>query len=204
MRAPAHTLATHAALVALLAAGLGACSGGTAATGSTSPASPATTSATPMADDAASPSASTSPDAALTSVQDLQAGDCFLPSSTEPQTSATEPASPQPQDSSAPAQVPSQIDLVTVVTCSQPHLYEVLSVTRLSEAALPELSALREQASVACQEAVSPYLENQTEHPTYRAQFLSPTQTSWKAGDRTLLCLLTSSDSTELTAAATR
>lgn len=118
-----------------------------------------------MADDAASPSASTSPDAALTSVQDLQAGDCFLPSSTEAQTSATEPASPQPQDSSAPAQVPSQIDLVTVVTCSQPHLYEVLSVTRLSEAALPELSALREQASVACQEAVSPYLENQTEHP---------------------------------------
>ena len=87
---------------------------------------------------------------------------------------------------------------------SQPVLYEVLSVTRLSEAALPELSALREQASVACQEAVSPYLENQTEHPTYRAQFLSPTQTSWKAGDRTLLCLLTSSDSTELTAAATR
>lgn len=203
MRTPAHVLATLTSV--LLAASLGACSGGNAAAGRTSPASPATTSATPMADAAASPHATASPDPALTSVQDLRAGDCFLPfSSADAQASATTTSAPQAQDASSQGHAPSHLGLVTVVACSQPHLYEVLSVATLSEESLPELSALREQAGAACQEDVSPYLEEQAESPTYRAQFLAPTQGSWKAGDRALLCLLTSSDSTALTGPATR
>ncbi|WP_172119139.1 septum formation family protein [Actinomyces faecalis] len=203
-----HTSARLTVLSAalLLAVCLGSCSGGTASTGSTG--APSSAAATPTADGETTLGATTSPGPALTSVQDIRSGDCFVPApvassqpSAGPDSSAEGSAAATADEDTTQS---SQVDLVSIVECSQPHRFQVLDVTEMSGESLPEPDALYQQAQASCESVAAPYLSDQTGQATYRAQFLAPTADSWRAGDRSLVCLLTSADSTELTGPATR
>ncbi|RRD29042.1 septum formation family protein [Actinomyces bowdenii] len=96
-----------------------------------------------------------------------------------------------------------QVGQVTVVDCSEPHLYEVYAEVELNADQLPDQATIESEAESACLgTGFSDYVGVAYEESEYGTTYLSPSQDTWDAGDRKVSCLITSSDGSELTGSA--
>jgi len=81
---------------------------------------------------------------------------------------------------------------VTLVPCSEPHVYEVYSVDPSAFGALdqPNTSEFEQQGDDYCYSALSLYTGDDLDEPVFMYTYLFPTDESWRQGDRELACLL--------------
>lgn len=112
------------------------------------------------------------------SVMNLQIGDCFN------------------YDDSG-----STVSKVDFVSCDAPHMYEVYNNSDIDDSvysSVPTGDALDEEIQKACFSAFESYVGIPYPDSIYHVQSLQPTVGSWAGGDRTINCLITSADGTEL------
>lgn len=206
MRNTTRALALPTAL--LLTVGIAAC-GSDDSNGSTGTAAPQTTAASDTSADSSassesgsglgtvsdesssssdSPSdssaAATEADAETKSAQDLEVGDCFTDMGTET------------DDDGA------TVNTVDVVDCSAPHLYEVYKNADIEADSFPTGDAMDEKTADACYDAFESYVGTSLDSSSLTATALTPTSTSWTLGDRTVSCVITSQDGSDLTSSA--
>lgn len=197
MRTTTRALALPTAL--LLAVGIAAC-GSDDSNGSTGTAAPQTTAASDtsssdsglgsVSDDSSSsaPSsasaAATEADAETKSAQDLEVGDCFTDMGTET------------DDDGA------TVNTVDVVDCSAPHLYEVYKNGDIEADSFPTGDAMDEKTADVCYDAYADYVGTSLDESSLTATALTPTSSSWTLGDRTVSCVITSQDGSDLTSSA--
>lgn len=168
---------TLAALLTVLLA-MAACTTPPAAT--TSPSETASTAASPD-EGAASASPSSAASGEMTSALDLEVGDCF-----------------NTEDIST-------VDEVSVVDCEQSHVYEVFGVTEFDagdDAEFPGEDALDEAADSACRPAFEDYVGIPYDDSEWFGTFVNPSEATWAAGDREILCVLHTEDETDVTGSA--
>ena len=197
MRTTTRALALPTALI--LAVGIAAC-GSDDSNGSTGTAAPQTTAASDtsssdsglgsVSDDSSSsaPSsasaAATEADAETKSAQDLEVGDCFTDMGTE---TADDGAT---------------VNTVDVVDCSAPHLYEVYKNADIEADSFPTGDAMDEKTADVCYDAYADYVGKSLDESSLTATALTPTSSSWTLGDRTVSCVITSQDGSDLTSSA--
>lgn len=197
MRTTTRALALPTALI--LAVGIAAC-GSDDSNGSTGTAAPQTTAASDtsssdsglgsISDDSSSsaPSsasaAATEADAETKSAQDLEVGDCFTDMGTET------------DDDGA------TVNTVDVVDCSAPHLYEVYKNGDIEADSFPTGDAMDEKTADVCYDAYADYVGTSLDESSLTATALTPTSSSWTLGDRTVSCVITSQDGSDLTSSA--
>lgn len=197
MRTTTRALALPTALI--LAVGIAAC-GSDDSNGSTGTAAPQTTAASDtsssdsglgsVSDDSSSsaPSsasaAATEADAETKSAQDLEVGDCFTDMGTE---TADDGAT---------------VNTVDVVDCSAPHLYEVYKNADIEADSFPTGDAMDEKTADVCYDAYADYVGTSLDESSLTATALTPTSSSWTLGDRTVSCVITSQDGSDLTSSA--
>ena len=197
MRTTTRALALPTALI--LAVGIAAC-GSDDSNGSTGTAAPQTTAASDtsssdsglgsVSDDSSSsaPSsasaAATEADAETKSAQDLEVGDCFTDMGTET------------DDDGA------TVNTVDVVDCSAPHLYEVYKNGDIEADSFPTGDAMDEKTADVCYDAYADYVGTSLDESSLMATALTPTSSSWTLGDRTVSCVITSQDGSDLTSSA--
>ncbi len=197
MRTTTRALALPTALI--LAVGIAAC-GSDDSNGSTGTAAPQTTAASDtsssdsglgsVSDDSSSsaPSsasaAATEADAETKSAQDLEVGDCFTDMGTET------------DDDGA------TVNTVDVVDCSAPHLYEVYKNGDIEADSFPTGDAMDEKTADVCYDAYADYVGTSLDESSLTATALTPTSSSWTLGDRTVSCIITSQDGSDLTSSA--
>lgn len=197
MRTTTRALALPTALI--LAVGIAAC-GSDDSNGSTGTAAPQTTAASDtsssdsglgsVSDDSSSsaPSsasaAATEADAETKSAQDLEVGDCFTDMGTET------------DDDGA------TVNTVDVVDCSAPHLYEVYKNGDIEADSFPTGDAMDEKTADVCYDAYADYVGTSLDESSLTATALTPTSSSWTLGDRTVSCVITSQDGSDLTSSA--
>ena len=96
-----------------------------------------------------------------------------------------------------------EVSDVPVVDCSEPHLYEVYYEAELSGDSLPDPVTLQDESNTACTgSGFSDYVGVPVEDSEYEITYLAPSQATWDQGDRKISCLITSSDSSEMTDSA--
>jgi len=189
MRKTTHALAIPAALV--LVAGLSACKlpGSTSSTETSTPAPEPTssTSAAPAPTVPGHPSTSGSttggssvptvpassptPSTKSISVTQLSVGDCFS----------------NPDGASS-------VRNVDVVDCSAPHQHEVYNTYTITSSTFPSSSEMDDETQTACYDSFTSYVGVSVENSTYSIFTLTPTESSWSMGDRTIKCILAASD----------
>ncbi|MBW3070015.1 hypothetical protein GZ998_10965 [Actinomyces sp. 594] len=217
MRYSFATLAVPAAI--LLTLGVSACQGSApsgAATPTTAPSATAVSSTT-----AALPEeALTTPTARTVSAMDIKVGDCLIygDNSTPATSAATEgasgapgPTTPQATDSTDTGAAPGggtggTVASASLVDCAAPHLYEVFAEGAISADAFPSDELMEQYISDICYDAFQTYVgtsyDDAYSQGRYAITSLRPTQTTWEQGDRTVSCILTSVDGSELTGSA--
>lgn len=94
------------------------------------------------------------------------------------------------------------VSTVEVVDCAEPHNYEVFLLHTLTDASLPDSATMDQYAQDACLPAFNEYVGIEYAYSSYGITTLSPKETSWALGDRTLKCLIASMDDTELVGSA--
>ena len=207
MRNTTRALALPTAL--LLAVGIAAC-GSDDSNGSTATAAPQTTAASDTSSSSADSSASsesgsglgtvsdnassdssssssaaaTEADAETKSAQDLEVGDCFTDMGTET------------DDDGA------TVNTVDVVDCSAPPLYEVYKNGDIEADSYPTGDAMDEKTADVCYDAYADYVGTSLDESSLTATALTPTSSSWTLGDRTVSCVITSQDGSDLTSSA--
>lgn len=113
----------------------------------------------------ASPSATGS----QTSAFDLEIGDCF------------------------DAEDITTVDEVTVIECEASHVYEVFGVTDYDagpDDPYPGEEPLNDAADEACRPAFEDYVGVSYDESEWFATFINPSEGTWAAGDREILCVL--------------
>ena len=185
MRKTTHALAVPAAL--LLVVGLSACKlPGVSSSSSTETAAPQTENSSspapvPTVPPIVSPTGgsniptvtpSPTPAKRSVSVTELQVGDCF----SEPDASST------------------QVSDVDVVDCATPHQHEVYSTYTITSSTFPSSSEMDDETQTACYDSFTSYVGVSVENSTYSIFTLTPTESSWSMGDRTIKCILAASD----------
>lgn len=131
-----------------------------------------------------SSSAATEADAETKSAQDLEVGDCFTDMGTE---TADDGAT---------------VNTVDVVDCSAPHLYEVYKNADIEADSFPTGDAMDEKTADVCYDAYADYVGKSLDESSLTATALTPTSSSWTLGDRTVSCVITSQDGSDLTSSA--
>ncbi|BDA64419.1 hypothetical protein MANAM107_12530 [Actinomyces capricornis] len=96
-----------------------------------------------------------------------------------------------------------QVGDVTVVDCSEPHLYEVYAESELTGAALPSEQEIETTAAQTCSTGFEEFVGISPEaSQTYSYTYLYPTQATWDQGDRLISCMVTTNTGTETTGSA--
>lgn len=88
---------------------------------------------------------------------------------------------------------------IDVLSCSADHDAEIVGVEEIREEALPPESTLEELAFTQCHAHFTRYVGVDAHDSHLDAMWLLPTPASWKAGDRSIVCLAVVSDDTPLT-----
>jgi hypothetical protein len=93
---------------------------------------------------------------------------------------------------------------VTVIACTSPHDAEVYSTFQYPNAPsdYPGSATVKTTAEDGCKTAFAPFVGKSFDESVYGLSYLQPTADSWKTGDRTIDCLITSTDTTQLTGSA--
>lgn len=89
---------------------------------------------------------------------------------------------------------------IEVVGCEDPHEAEIVGVDTITEKALPPESTLEEMAFTQCHAHFTRYVGIEASDSNLDAMWLLPTPASWKAGDRSIVCLATVTNDSPLTA----
>ncbi|MEA2621297.1 MAG: hypothetical protein QOH61_207 [Chloroflexota bacterium] len=98
----------------------------------------------------------------------------------------------------------SEVSDVTTVDCASPHDAEVYSVFDYPNApsAYPGDDAIGAAADTRCRQDFAIFVGLSYDESIYNSNKLRPTSKSWESGDRTIDCLITSADGTQLTGSA--
>lgn len=93
---------------------------------------------------------------------------------------------------------------VTVIACTSAHDAEVFSTFTYPNAPsdYPGSTTVVTVAEDGCTSAFTPFVGVSFEDSIYGLSYLQPTSDSWKTGDRTIQCLITSADDSQLTGSA--
>ncbi|MBO3723617.1 septum formation family protein [Actinomyces bowdenii] len=92
---------------------------------------------------------------------------------------------------------------VTVVDCSEPHLYEVYAESEMTGTALPSEQEIETTAAQTCGAGFESFVGISAEaSQTYTYTYFYPTQASWDHGDRLISCMVVTQDETETTGSA--
>ncbi|WP_394940272.1 septum formation family protein [Psychromicrobium sp. YIM B11713] len=79
---------------------------------------------------------------------------------------------------------------VVSVPCSQPHDYEAFDRTLMKDGDYPGKQAVTDQADAYCEPAFEKFVGVKTEDSVLNMTYFFPTEESWKADDREILCLI--------------
>ena len=82
---------------------------------------------------------------------------------------------------------------VTRLSCATPHQAEVFATYSLTGSAWPGAAAVKQQASSGCADRIAGYLNPQLLNAGLIQQFVYPNQKAWQAGERTVVCEVSSS-----------
>ena len=82
---------------------------------------------------------------------------------------------------------------VTRLSCATPHQAEVFATYSLTGSVWPGAAAVQQQASSGCANRIAGYLNPQLLNAGLIQQFVYPTQKAWQAGERTVVCEVSSS-----------
>lgn len=89
---------------------------------------------------------------------------------------------------------------IDVVGCDDPHEAEIVGVETITESALPSEGTLEELAFTQCHAHFTRYIGVDASDSHLDAMWLLPTPASWKAGDRSIVCLAVVANDSPLTA----
>ncbi|MEL7312250.1 MAG: septum formation family protein [Pseudomonadota bacterium] len=95
------------------------------------------------------------------------------------------------------------VEYLKVVDCNQPHTYEVAGVVDTEDApgtAFPGDLALSFSAHRACRPAYEAWVGQPYTGEDLAINTIIPSRSSWRNGDRSVICLITSIDGSMLTA----
>ena len=87
---------------------------------------------------------------------------------------------------------------VTVLSCARPHDAEVFAVYSLPATAWPGASTVEADASDGCASRLGGYIDPQLAAASLTQEFVYPDKGAWRAGERTVVCEV-SSDNGQLT-----
>lgn len=76
------------------------------------------------------------------------------------------------------------------VPCGEPHDYEVFHSADLSGDEFPGAEAVGAEADQICYDAFTPFVGTAYEESVLEFDYYLPTEGSWEAGDREILCLV--------------
>lgn len=93
----------------------------------------------------------------------------------------------------------SYIASVTTTDCTSAHDAEVVATVAITAAELPLQADLERQAEEECTPHFEKYVGTTLEKSALELQWLLPTEASWKAGDRTIVCLAIAPNEQSLT-----
>lgn len=97
----------------------------------------------------------------------------------------------------------SSVETVPLIDCNAPHLYEVYAEGNITDSTLPVGDAMTDWGSKICVDPFKDYVGVDYYSSTaYSITYLNPTPGSWANGDRTISCLITSMDNSELVGSA--
>jgi hypothetical protein len=93
---------------------------------------------------------------------------------------------------------------VKVIDCAQPHDAEVFSAFPYPDAPsdYPGAAPVKALAESTCKTNFASFVGISYDNSAFGLSYLQPTAESWKTGDRTIDCLITSGDTTQLTGSA--
>jgi hypothetical protein len=82
---------------------------------------------------------------------------------------------------------------VTVLSCGTPHDAEVFATFALPKSSWPGNTAVEQAAGTACASKLGGYLNPDLASAGLAQEFVYPNQTAWQAGERTVVCEVSSS-----------
>jgi hypothetical protein len=82
------------------------------------------------------------------------------------------------------------VTTVTLLPCEQEHYYQAYASKMLTDATFPGSSAISDQADTFCTESYQPWSGIPLKDSEYDMVPFTPTEESWKANDREILCLI--------------
>ena len=82
---------------------------------------------------------------------------------------------------------------VTVLSCGTPHDAEVFATLALPKSSWPGNTAVEQAAGTACASRLGGYLNPDLASAGLAQEFVYPNQTAWQAGERTVVCEVSSS-----------
>jgi hypothetical protein len=92
-----------------------------------------------------------------------------------------------------------EISETTKVPCTTPHLSEVYHLFDLPSGDFPQGDALGAAVEAGCLGAFEAYVGLDYDRSEYAVNWLEPTPESWAAGDREVVCMLSTQDGSTIT-----
>lgn len=84
-----------------------------------------------------------------------------------------------------------QIERITPVPCSEPHAWEAYASTTIEGVSkLPSPEDLQRRIESLCIPAFEEFVGLPLQQSEYMVQPLTPTENTWRSGDRTIMCLV--------------
>ncbi len=83
--------------------------------------------------------------------------------------------------------------VVTVLACGTPHDAEVFATFALPASSWPGSTAVEQEAGTGCASMLGGYLNPDLANAGLAQEFVYPNQTAWQAGERTVVCEVSSS-----------
>jgi hypothetical protein len=82
--------------------------------------------------------------------------------------------------------------VVTVLSCGTPHQAEVFATFALPKSSWPGNTAVEQDAGDGCASKLGAYLNPDLANAGLAQEFVYPNQTAWQAGERTVVCEVSS------------
>ncbi|MEX0953111.1 MAG: septum formation family protein [Nitriliruptoraceae bacterium] len=79
---------------------------------------------------------------------------------------------------------------VPIIDCEQPHDNEVFALVELPGGDHPGTEVISDEAGTSCLDMFPGYVGVDYDSSEYYASFITPSENSWQAGDRTVICYL--------------
>ena len=92
-----------------------------------------------------------------------------------------------------------QVSDVELIDCEQPHDNEVYALFDMPEGDFPGVSVVEAAALEGCYDAFEPYVGIDYASSVLDFNWLSPTPSSWEAGDQEIICIAYDLDLKKLT-----